>query len=324
MTNHRVVASEKDLLPGLPVPEDFDPPPGWSPVAVFASTQQAHEAGLAILAMGQAYWLLPHEDAYTICVAEANLPAVRRELETMQRLGGRTRPRHREQPPYQELRVSQWSFVLYGLLLSLCFAAQFYFPIKSAGRVDAVRMVENGEWWRAVTALTLHGDIVHLVSNLVAGIGFAFLLARFFGAGAAWLLILLSGAAGNVLNAWVHHPEAHLSVGASTAVFGGLGLMTGIGLWVALMQPGERWTMPRWLLPAFGGLTLLGLLGIGDGLDARIDVAAHISGFFCGGVGGFLCATRQAAFVRLDRYGRWIGLVTLMLIGVAWLAALFI
>jgi len=124
------------------------------------------------------------------------------------------------------------------------------------------------------------------------------------------------------LNAWVHYPEAHLSIGASTAVFGALGLITGVGLWIALLQPAERWTMPRWLLPAFGGLTLLGLLGIGDGLDMRVDVAAHLSGFLCGGLLGFVCATRQAAFVRLDRYGRWLGLLTLTLVGLAWLLAL--
>jgi len=316
-----VVASEKDVIPDLPVPPDFDAPAGWRPVAVFDSTQQAHEAGLAILAMGHAYWLLPHEEVYIICVATGKLPAVRRELEAMQRLGSHARP-HRRQAPYEELKVSIWSFLLYASLLTACFTAQFFWPINSAGGVDATRMVEYGEWWRAITALTLHGDVVHLVSNLVAGVGFALLLARFFGAGAGWLLILITGAAGNALNAWIHYPEAHLSIGASTAVFATLGLITGIGLWVAVMQPAERWTMPRWLIPAFGGLTLLGLLGVGEGLDGRIDVAAHISGFICGGVAGFVCATRQTAFVRLDHYGKWIGLLALMLIGVAWLLAL--
>ena len=51
------------------------------------------------------------------------------------------------------------------------------------GRIDAVSIVARWELWRAVTALTLHGDVVHLVSNLVAGAGFALLVARFFGAG---------------------------------------------------------------------------------------------------------------------------------------------
>ncbi len=315
------MASDKDVCSVPSIPLDFDAPEGWSPVAVFDATQQAHEAGLAILAMGHAYWLLPHDEAYIICVASDQLPAVRRELEAMRKLGRRPSSGHRG-VPYEDLPVRPSSFVLYALLLSGCFTAQFYFPLKSVGATDAAAMMEGGEWWRALTALTLHGDVVHLVSNVVAGIGFAFLLARFFGAGASWLLILITGAAGNALNAWVQYPEAHASIGASTAVFGALGLITGVGLWVALRQPSERWTMPRWLIPAFGGFTLLGLLGVGEGLEARIDVAAHISGFLCGTIAGFLCATRQEIFVRVAGYGRWIGLLVIVLIGLAWALAL--
>jgi len=311
------VASDKDVSTDLPVPVDFDAPVGWSPVALFESARQAHEAGLAILAMGQAYWLLPHENNYIICVASGELPAVRRELEIMRGMGHRS-PRSEWQAPYEELSASAWSFVVYAILLSAIFVGQFFLPLKSAGGVDAVKMLEGGEWWRALTALTLHGDVVHLVSNMVAGIGFAFLLSRFFGAGAAWLLILITGGVGNALNAWIHYPEAHLSIGASTAVFGGLGLITGVGLWVALMQPAERWTMPRWLVPTFGGLTLLGLLGVGEGLEGRIDVAAHISGFICGSAAGFLCATRQPFFVRVAASGRWIGVFVIVLLGLAW------
>lgn len=317
-----LVASEKDIDPGLSATVDFDPPEGWSPVAVYDSTQRAHEAGLAILAMGQAYWLLPYEESYFICVATDQLHRVRAELEVMQGFGEYRRPVHVE-VSFDELNVSTWSFIFYALLLIGCFTAQGFFPLQSFGRVDAGMMVENGEWWRAITALTLHGDVVHLVSNLVAGVGFALLLARFFGAGAGWLLILLTGAVGNALNAWVHYPEAHFSIGASTAVFAALGMITGVGLWVALLQPVERWTMPRWLLPAFGGLTLLGLLGVGDGVDGRIDVAAHISGFIVGGLVGFLCATRQAAFVRAAKYGKWFALAAVALVTVAWAAALW-
>lgn len=316
------MASEKSIDPEVPVLADFEAPEGWSAAAVFDSVQSAHEAGLAILAMGQAYWLLPHEESYIICVASDKLPAVRHELEEMQRLGHRRFPQVRK-VTYEELSVSIWSFVVYAVLLVALFVAQQFFPLQGAGCADAGLMVERAEWWRAVTALTLHGDVVHLVSNLVAGIGFAVLLARFFGAGASWFLILITGALGNALNAWVHYPEAHLSIGASTAVFAALGLITGVGLWTALMQPAERWTMPRWLLPAFGGLTLLGLLGVGgEGLDGRIDVAAHISGFLCGGLFGFFCAARQAAFVRAARYGHWIGLAAITLVGLAWWLAL--
>ena len=314
------MASEKNTDSDLSTPVDFDPPEGWSPVAVYDSTRSAHEAGLAILAMGHAYWLLPYEDHYIICVTTELLVPVQKELDAVQAQGGRRRPSHK-QIAFAEFETTLWSFVVYALVLVGCFVAQGVWPMQAAGRVDAALMIEGGEWWRALTALTLHGDVVHLASNLVAGVGFVFLSSRFFGAGAAWLLVLITGAVGNALNAWVHYPEAHLSIGASTAVFAALGIITGAGLWVALMQPVERWTMPRWLMPAFGGLTLLGLLGIGDGLDARIDVAAHLSGFAVGGMVGFICAMRQTVFVRAAKYAKWLGLAALALLGAAWFAA---
>ena len=38
---------------------DFALPEGWVPVATYAGREDAQEAGLAVLAMGHAYWLLP-------------------------------------------------------------------------------------------------------------------------------------------------------------------------------------------------------------------------------------------------------------------------
>jgi membrane associated rhomboid family serine protease len=289
-------------------------------VAAYESPDAAHEAGLAILAMGQAYWLLPFEGRYLVFVASGRAELVRRELESISQLG-RRRVRASAHG-FSEFRVSAGPFWVYAILLIGVFLGQPYADLKTRGGIDAERMVLSGEWWRAVTALTLHGDVVHLVSNLVSGLGFAFFVARFFGAASGWCLILLAGAMGNALNAWVQYPEGHLSIGASTAVFGALGIMTGVGMWAAWGQPGKSWTFTPWLLPAFGGLTLLGLLGIGDGMSGTIDVAAHISGFLCGGLLGLLGAVRQSVFLKLEKWGAWIGCLSLSVIGISWAVAL--
>lgn len=312
------MASEKNNLSPLPVPEGYEVPVGCAPVALYSSTRAAHEAGLAVLAMGEAYWLLPHEEGYLLCVAEGKMPLVRHELEVVSGMSHRRHLLRSTSRHYEEFQVRAGSFLIYALILISFFLAQHNWPLLEAGRVDAVSMVDQREWWRALTALTLHADVVHLASNLVAGIGFACLLARFFGAAAAWLLILFAGGLGNALNAWVYYPEAHFSIGASTAVFAALGMITGVGLWIALVQTAERWTMPRWLLPAFGGLTLLGLLGLGEGRDGQIDVAAHISGFLCGCLAGVVCAPRQSFFIRIARYRMWVGGVAIALLGLAW------
>ena len=296
---------------------DFEPEEGLVAVAIFDDYTQAGEAGLAILAMGNAYWMVLHEERYVICVLEARVAGVSAELDAMAALESR---RHRGgQFEYEEFDFGWVSFVLYAALLIACFVWQGQSEIVTSGQADAVAIVAGEQWWRAVTALTLHADVVHLVSNVVSGLGFAFFVCRFFGAAAGWLLVLLSGVAGNVLNAMVYYPEPHYSIGASTSVFGALGLLTGVGLWAAVSAPDRRLTLPRWLVPLFGGLTLLGLFGVGEG---NVDVAAHISGFLCGVVFGALGACVQRWFVWLQRWAPLVGGLALFLIGGAWWLAL--
>jgi len=151
---------------------------------------------------------------------------------------------------------------------------------REAGLLSSQRLLAQGEWWRAVTALTLHADVPHVVANLAAGLLFGGLLTTSFGAGLAWLLILLSGALGNLLTAWVYFPLDHRSLGASTAVFGALGLLVGDALGqLCRRRHGRSWW--RWILPLGAGVSLLAYLGAGEG-KASVDVLAHLSGFFVG------------------------------------------
>jgi rhomboid protease GluP len=297
---------------------DFEAPEGLVAVAGFDCFQVAGDSGLAILAMGYPYWTFLHEGRYLLCVAAGQAAAVQHELQALHRL--QTAARSTQALRYSEFAVRPYSFILYLLLLTAAFIAQQLFDLLPFGSADAQLMVAGGQWWRAVTALTLHGDVVHLVSNLVAGLGFAFFVARFWGAASGWFLILLSGGLGNALNAWVYYPESHVSIGASTAVFGALGLLSGVGVWMALADPlATRGSRPRWLIPLFAGLTLLGLLGVGDGV--RIDVAAHISGFACGVGLGLLAAVYQRFFVRLEPYAFWLGCGGILLVAGAWAMA---
>lgn len=299
------------------IASDFEAPEGLEPVGLYADFPSAGEAGLAILAMGKAYWTLQYETEYLICVRHEDAEAVSAELRAVAEIAAR--PRHFGATRFRDFSFGYRSFIGYSTLLIACFVWQQTGPPLEAGRADSVAIVEGGEWARAVTALMLHGDVVHLVSNLIAGMGFAFCVARFFGAAAAWLLILICGALGNALNAWVYYPEPHHSIGASTAVFAALGLLTGAGVWVAVKEARQSWSMPPWFIPVFGGVTLLGLVGIGDGsLNGIVDVAAHISGFFCGLLLGLVGAIFQPVFVAWERHRNWMGALSLGIVGLAW------
>jgi membrane associated rhomboid family serine protease len=139
----------------------------------------------------------------------------------------------------------------------------------------SAREILNGELYRTVTALLLHADASHLLGNLAALALFATAVCAVNGAGAGWFLILATGISGNYLNAILHQAH-HTAVGASTAIFGAVGLMTAHQFINHLNHPGTR--LKAWL-PLAGGLGLLAMLGAGEG---RVDIMAHLFGFVSG------------------------------------------
>lgn len=147
----------------------------------------------------------------------------------------------------------------------------------SQGAVNRQAILAGNEWWRLVTALTLHADVVHLAGNVILGGGIIHLLCKVLGAGLGWALIFMAGISGNFLNV-VFHRSQHLSVGFSTAVFGAVGLCCGL----------EIIRRRRWqgaLLALGGGLGLLAMLGTGG---ERVDLGAHLWGFAVGVVLGVI------------------------------------
>lgn len=95
---------------------------------------------------------------------------------------------------------------------------------KEAGALDVGRVLRNGEYWRCITALTLHADAQHFFGNLLFGGLLLGLTARRMGLGLALLLTVSAGTLGNALNV-LYRPPDHVSLGFSTAVFGLAGIL---------------------------------------------------------------------------------------------------
>ncbi|HYD50513.1 MAG TPA: rhomboid family intramembrane serine protease [Terriglobales bacterium] len=141
------------------------------------------------------------------------------------------------------------------------------------GRVSFTRVVD-GELWRCVTALTLHSGAYHLASNAVACIVFGGFLGRAIGAGGAVTVMLLAGALGNGLNVlWRGGP--HLSIGASTAVFGAVGALAALQARRYRLRPASA---KRAWLPLAAGVGLLAMLGA----SPESDFIAHLCGMIAG------------------------------------------
>src|SRR5262249_24543175 len=135
-------------------------------------------------------------------------------------------------------------------------------------------LVLSKQPWRAVTALTLHADSVHVMGNVISGAIFASAVGRRLGPGGGPLAVLGAGIAGNVANALFHHytgDGGHGSIGASTAVFGAVGILAA----TQLVVDRRRTSGPRRVLdvlsPVVGGLALLGALGA----SPNSDLGAH-------------------------------------------------
>lgn len=132
----------------------------------------------------------------------------------------------------------------------------------------------RGELYRSVTSLMIHANILHLVGNVLGIAIFGTAVCTITGWGVGWLMILVSGIVGNLLNA-VLYKTGHLSVGASTAVFGAIGILAAQQFFKKFRLPGQR--MRAWL-PIGGGLALLSILGSGK----YADLTAHLFGFMAG------------------------------------------
>jgi membrane associated rhomboid family serine protease len=185
---------------------------------------------------------------------------------------------------------------------------------KSAGVLDA-GFLARGEWWRVLTALTLHGDVLHLFSNLAFGALFGYPAARLFGPGLAWLLILAGAGLAYGVDALLHPPQHHL-LGASTAVVTALGLVASYG-WRRHLQNWSKWM--RRSAPLIGGIALLAFTGTGG---ENTDILAHLAGFVVGCAIGALCA-RLPMPQPGDFRMQWLaGFAALALLALAWTLAL--
>ena len=163
--------------------------------------------------------------------------------------------------------------------------------------------------WRAVTALTLHADGTHVLGNAISGTVFASAVHRRLGPGGSALAILASGILGNVGNALWHRSlgdPGHGSIGASTAVFGAIGLLAATQVVMNFGVRSEKraakspfaWT--DLAAPLVGGLALLGALGSGG---PTTDLGAHLFGFLAGVGIGAVAAWPQRAHSLLVESG---------------------
>jgi membrane associated rhomboid family serine protease len=255
------------------------PPADWIPLASYDSFSEADDHALVLVATGHDCWLLPHESAFLLFVPAPIAPSARHEISAYENEKPAPSPDRAEPTRFQH--QGTWIIHLWLIALLLAFALQTSDPsLAERGLSSSHALFHNHEWWRPFTALFLHSDFPHLLGNVLGGALFGTLVVRSIGPLIGLTAILASGTLGNTLNAFFHFPDDHRSLGASTAVFGALGILAALGSLELFRHPR---TLPwrRIVAPLLGGLILLGWMG-GGSPGSLTDVGAHIAGFLCG------------------------------------------
>ena len=185
----------------------------------------------------------------------------------------------------------------------------------SGGAVSGRQIFEHGQWYRLVTALTLHADVVHLVGNIIIGGVLVHFLCRILGYGLGWFLILASGTLGNFINILLHG-SSHNSVGFSTAIFGTIGILSG---YQAMSKRSAA--LKEVFLPLAAGAGLLAFLGAGG---PRTDLGAHFFGLLAGAILGALLVFLPSQRILITKTSLQANLfiVSLAVVGVCWWLAM--
>jgi rhomboid protease GluP len=136
-----------------------------------------------------------------------------------------TPPSQPSRPPAQPQRnlPRPWVVISLMLLTGLVFLLQnlsiyllgddYLVAFGAKSNPDVI----NGELWRLITPLVLHGSLIHIGFNMYALFVIGPGLERYYGRLRFLLLYLLGGIAGNVASFYF---SVDPSIGASTAIFG--------------------------------------------------------------------------------------------------------
>lgn len=163
--------------------------------------------------------------------------------------------------------------ILVFIILSLFGVNPFYPQTEDLITFGALSsQISNGEYWRFISSMFLHGGIMHLLMNLmVLGIA-GFFCENIFGRARFAIIYFVSGIIAGI-SSLIWHDGNVILVGASGAIFGLIGSFA-----MALILRNNFKENKIVLLVIFAYF----VINIFFGLISNSDNAAHISGFVCG------------------------------------------
>ncbi len=191
------------------------------------------------------------------------------------------------------------TYVLIGvtvLIYGLQWISQRYtsggydWPFLLGGKIN--EFILQGQLWRLITPVFLHGSILHIAFNMYALYTLGQSLERYYGHWKFLLLYFIGGFAGNTLSFML---SASPSIGASTAIFG-LVAAEAVFIYKNRFLFGQR---ARMMLM---NLALIIVVNLIIGLQPGIDNWGHLGGLFGGAVFSWISGPLLKVQTTLNGY----------------------
>lgn len=173
--------------------------------------------------------------------------------------------------PFVTYTLLGLSIVVYLLQMGTQYAMGYDLPAALGLKVN--ELIAQGQLWRLITPMLLHGSIIHIGFNMYALYLFGPRLENNFGHWRFLALYLISGFAGNVFSMMFTNAP---SLGSSTAIFGLLGAH---GIFVYQNREFFGESITRTALSRIIQVAAINLL---IGLSPGIDNWGHIGGLIGG------------------------------------------
>ncbi|PIC58069.1 rhomboid family intramembrane serine protease [Sporosarcina sp. P12(2017)] len=132
-------------------------------------------------------------------------------------------------------------------------------------------LIANGEYWRLITPMFLHGGFMHLLFNMFSLFVFGPELEKIAGKARFITVYMLAGLFGDIATYFVQ-PVAYTHVGASGAIFGVFGAFGALVYYTKHAFPQLR----QVILPIIVISVVMTFVG------TNINVTAHIAGLLTG------------------------------------------
>jgi rhomboid protease GluP len=206
--------------------------------------------------------------------------------------GQPTAPRMQLPPPIATRVLIGINIAVY-IAMALLTRQYFEFDTATVLRwgADFGPATAGGEWWRMLTAMFLHGGLLHVAVNMWALRNLGYTAEIFYGRKNFLIIYFLSGLAGSagtlVWNA------NRVSVGASGAIFGVAGALAALVYFKKL--PVDKALLKR-DIGSIGAVIVYNLI-FGAAIPV-IDNSAHVGGLIAGTILGFAL---PAAIFRVER-----------------------